>query len=104
MPTLRIKLDVDRTGFDALAGLPPAREDDFGGHAGDDRIIHLANDAHIEIGTLRRGMASGKDSVALCFKLPDGRVVIAETSAELFMAAGGAIASWQEGRRDRGED
>jgi hypothetical protein len=93
MPVLHIRLDVDRTGgFDALKELPDAE------------IIHLSDDAYVEIGTLRHGMVSGKDSVAFCFKLPDGRVAVIETSAELFLAAAGGIGAWQEGRRDRGED
>lgn len=91
MPVLRIKLDVDRSGFDAIAAVDEAD------------IVHLSNDAHIEIGTLRHGMESGKDSVALCFGLPDGKVVVAETSAALFLAAARTITGWQEGRRDRGE-
>ncbi len=106
MPHLIIKLDVDRAGFDALRDLRerhPLQTDDLGYGVDDGQIIHLGNDAHIEVGTLRGGMESGKDSVAMCFALPDGRVVIAETSAELFIATGRAITGWQEGRRDRGE-
>ena len=76
MPHLTMRLDVDRNGgFDAI---PPG--------VTDDQLIHLTDDAKLEIGTLRGGMQSGKDSVAFCFTLPDGRVVIAETSAELFFA------------------
>lgn len=33
---------------------------------------------------LEGGMESGKTSVALSFKLPDGKTAIAETSAEIF--------------------
>jgi hypothetical protein len=99
MPHLTIKLDVDRRGFDTLGGMPTAA-----GGIADGRVVHLGNDAEIEVGTLRHGMASGKDSVALCFKLPDGKIVLAETSAELFLATARAISGWQEGRRDRGED
>jgi len=58
--------------------------------------------AQIEVGTPRGGMVSGKDSIAPCFKLPDGRVVLAENSAEHFMTARRAIKGWQDGRRERG--
>ena len=88
MPELTIKLDVDERGFDSLINVVP------------DDIIHLVG---FEVGTLRAGTASGKDSVALCFKLPDGRAAIAETSAELYLASARAITGWQEGRRERGE-
>lgn len=99
MTHLVIKLDVDERGFDALSGLGTAAEGVASG-----KVIHLGEGTKpIEIGTLRAGMQSGKDSVAICFPLPDGKVVVAETSAELFMAAGRAIAAWQEGRHERGE-
>jgi hypothetical protein len=98
MPVLTIKLDVDERGFDALGSMSSAAEG-----IADGRVIHLGNDAQIEVGTLRAGMASGKDSVMLCFALPDGKIVLAETSAELFLATAAAIGAWQEGRRERGE-
>lgn len=97
MPSMNIKLDLDRGGpFDAIqaAGIESPGDSD--------RVIHLTGP--IEVGTLRAGMASGKDSVMFCFALPDGRVVLAETSAELFVTAARSITGWQEGRRDRGED
>ena len=40
--------------------------------------------AQIEVGTLRGGMVSGKGSVAPCFELPDGRVVLAGNSVGAF--------------------
>lgn len=94
MPHLAIKLDVDECGFDALRGI---------GGEDDARLIHLANEAQIEIGTLRAGTASGKDSVAICIPLPDDKVLIVETTAALFLGAAQAITGWQEGRHDRGE-
>jgi hypothetical protein len=90
MPSMKIKLDVDQSGFDSLIGVV-------------DDVIHLKGEGYLELGTLRHGMESGKDSVALCFKLPDGRAVIAETSAELYVASARAVTAWQEGRRERGE-
>jgi hypothetical protein len=89
MPVLRIKLDVDEHGFDALAGVPESK------------VVHVAEP--IEVGTLRAGMQSGKDSVALCIPLPDGRVLVAETSADLYLASARAITGWQKGRRERRE-
>ena len=92
MPVLVMKLDADRNG-----GLGVLKGADYS------RVIHLTDDAPIEVGTLRGGMQSGKDSCAFAFTLPDGRAVIAETSVELFLAAARAIKAWQEGRRERGE-
>jgi hypothetical protein len=43
--------------------------------------------APIEAALLMRGMQSGKPSVMLRFELPDGSIVIAETSHELFQMA-----------------
>lgn len=78
MPSMNLRPRVDETGgFNALKGIK--RED----------IIHLTNE--IEVGSLDAGMQSGKPSVAFCFKLPDGRVVVAETSLELFTAAARAL-------------
>lgn len=104
MPHLTIILDVDkRGGFPAVdaAGLAGTE-----GHeaVASGKLIHLGNDARIEVGTLRHGMQSGKDSCAFCFTLPDGRVVVAETSVELFVSTARAITAWQEGRAERGED
>lgn len=50
-------------------------------------IIHLSDDADMEIAGLSGGMTSGRPSVALRINLPDGRVVIAETSMRLFLSA-----------------
>lgn len=60
----------------------------------DKEIVHLANNAPpIQVAALPGGMASGRPSVALRLDLPDGRVVIAETTARLFVSAGRAIAA-----------
>lgn len=40
---------------------------------------------------LKAGMASGKPSVAIRLDLPDGKVVIAETSLALFLGAASAL-------------
>ena len=55
-------------------------------------IIHLANDAPpIQVAVLEGGMRSGLPSLALRLDLPDGKIVIAETSARLFCTAARAI-------------
>jgi hypothetical protein len=77
MPDLKIRPRVDTTGgFDALRNIKG-------------ELIHLTDS--FEVGSIERGMASGKPSVALCFTLPNGDVVIAETSLELFAAAARAL-------------
>jgi hypothetical protein len=76
MPT--IKLDLD--GDDAWEDLADRR----------DQIIHLP-DEPIRLAVLDGGMVSGRPSVALRLDLPDGRVVIAETSLALLSASVRAI-------------
>ncbi|MDP9266373.1 MAG: hypothetical protein M3O91_09700 [Chloroflexota bacterium] len=50
-------------------------------------VIHLTEGARLEVAALAGGMTSGKPSVAIRVDLPDGRVVVAETSMRLFLAA-----------------
>lgn len=60
----------------------------------DGRLIHLGNGAPpMQVAVLDKGMASGRPSVAVRLDLPDGRIVVAETTARLFCAAGRAIAA-----------
>lgn len=55
-------------------------------------IIHIANDAPpIQVAVLEGGLQSGRPSVALRIDLPDGRTVVAETTARLFCSAAKAI-------------
>ncbi len=55
-------------------------------------IVHLANDAPpMQVAVLDMGMTSGRPSVAVRLDLPDGRTVVAETSARLFCSAARAI-------------
>ncbi|KKL91887.1 hypothetical protein LCGC14_1166620 [marine sediment metagenome] len=54
-----------------------------------DKVIHLAGD--FTIAALERGMESGRPSLVLRIDLPDGRVVMQETSVRLFLAAAAAI-------------
>lgn len=74
MPLLTVLLDLNESRFDALAGIA------------DDAVVHLAAETRLEVGALPNGMTSGKPSVAFCFPLPDGRVVVAETSLALFLS------------------
>ena len=55
-------------------------------------IIHL-RDGSIEVAVLEGGLASGRPSVAIRFDLPDGKTVITETTARLFVGAGRMIAA-----------
>lgn len=57
-----------------------------------DDVIHLSNDAPpIQVAGLAGGMQSGKPSVAIRIDLPDGKVVVAETSLALFLGAASAL-------------
>jgi hypothetical protein len=47
-------------------------------------LIHVTG---FELGALAAGMGSGLPSIALRIDLPDGRVVIAESSLRLFLTA-----------------
>lgn len=60
----------------------------------DKEIIHLANGARpVQVAVLPGGLRSGRPSVALRLDLPDGRVVVAETTARLFVSAARAISA-----------
>ncbi len=54
-----------------------------------DRIIHVTTPWSVS--RLKGGMKSGKSSVMIRIDLPDGRIVMAETSMELFQAAARAF-------------
>ena len=58
----------------------------------DKEIIHLGNGAPpLQVAVLDGGLTSGRPSVALRVDLPDGKYVVAETSARLFCMAARAI-------------
>jgi hypothetical protein len=59
-----------------------------------DNLIHVTDP--IQVARLKGGMASGKTSVAIRIDLPDGRVVIAETSLELWNASTAAFRGAEE--------
>lgn len=62
-------------------------------------LIHLSNGNVIEIAMLRNGTTSGKPSLSIRMNLPDGKVVLAETTLALFVAAARAfeVASLYQG-------
>jgi len=82
MPVLKIHMDGDECW-------PDLREKA-------DQIIHLANESVIEIARLTGGMSSGKSSVCFRFDLPDGRIVLAETSLALFTTAADGFKAREE--------
>lgn len=53
------------------------------------KVIHTTDP--ISVAALPRGMSSGSASVAFRIDLPDGTVVVAETSMALFLAAARAF-------------
>lgn len=53
--------------------------------------IHLGEGTVLYLAGLEGGMRSGAPSVMLAFELPDGRVVVAETSLRLLLTAADAL-------------
>jgi hypothetical protein len=54
-------------------------------------LVSVPADSPINVALLDRGMASGRPSVAIRLDLPDGKSVIAQTSARLFVTTARAI-------------
>lgn len=83
--------DVERNGFPSMRvfGEHGEMENTVEAAIDSGRLIHLTGP--VEVGGLTRGMTSGRASVAFCFTLPDGRVVLAETSMRLFKVAADAL-------------
>jgi hypothetical protein len=54
-------------------------------------LIHLSNGHVIEIAMLKNGTVQGKPSLSIRMNLPDGKVLIAETTLDLFLAAARAF-------------
>jgi hypothetical protein len=88
MPALSIILDVDTQ---------PPRD------IKPENIIHLP-DPQMTFARIPRGMTSGKSSVMVEIVLPDGRVVLAETSMALFQQAARAFAIADAKRTAQGVD
>lgn len=51
-----------------------------------DKVLHLS-EPRLTIGRLPRGMESGRSSVVLRIDLPNGTVIIAETTMRIFQSA-----------------
>lgn len=94
MAHLSIKLDIETEGFDAI-GLLKNRLgiEDMASLVERGDVIHMGDDAQIEIGALEAGMESGNPSIAFAFTLPDGRVALIETSMALFTTAQRTLAA-----------
>lgn len=57
-----------------------------------DQVVWLGEGSPpIEMAVLEGGMVSGRPSVAFRFDLPDGRVLVAETSVANFLAVAAAV-------------
>ena len=67
-----------------------------------EQLIWLNSGAGLAIARLPRGMASGRSSVAIRVDLPDGRVVVAETSMALFLACAGAFMAAEDAEQPKG--
>lgn len=57
----------------------------------EENIVFAKNGMQVLV--IERGMSSGKPSVAIRLDLPDGKSVVAETSARLFCSAGRMVAA-----------
>lgn len=57
----------------------------------DKDVVLVDNESLIQVAVLKEGMQSGRPSITIRMELPDGRVVLGETSARLFVMAGRMI-------------
>lgn len=78
MPVLTVTVDIDRDPWEDLNALRAEGK--------------LISAMHVEAGTIRvgglpHGMSSGRTSVAIAVPLPDGTVLLTETSLALFLQA-----------------
>lgn len=84
MPALGMIIDAERTPFRAVTELsrqhPGATMEELVERGA---VVHLAEDATLEVGV----MPAGAPSVMFCFGMPDGRVVLAESSLKLLLTA-----------------
>jgi hypothetical protein len=75
-----VQIDIRLEGDGSMADLLP-------------ELAHIGMGALFRVAALPGGTSSGLPSVALAIRLPDGRVVLAETTARLFVLAARAIAA-----------
>ena len=57
----------------------------------DDKVTWLKDGDVLSIAALSKGMTSGKPSVSIRIDLPDGKIVVVETSMRLFLGAAEAF-------------
>jgi hypothetical protein len=76
MPSLQIMLDSDGIWGDLTALYRDGR-----------LLLAMGDAAALQVAALPGGMMSGAPSVTLRIDLPDGRVVLTETSLALFLTA-----------------
>lgn len=55
------------------------------------KVVHVENGKPIQVAALPGGMVSGRPSVSIRIDLADGTIVVAETSARLFLFAARAL-------------
>lgn len=82
MPVLSLTLNLDENPWNDLAGL---REQG--------KLITAMGEESgpIRIGGLPNGMESGATAVEIALRLPDGTLILTETSLKLFLAAADAL-------------
>jgi len=70
------------------------------------QVVHLGNGAPaIQMAGLHEGMTSGKPSVSIRLDLPNGTIVVAETSLALLLTAADALkAHYGDPREDHKRD
>jgi hypothetical protein len=76
MPSMQILLDGDGIWGDLTAL-----------HRDDKLLLAMGDAAALQVAALPGGMMSGAPSVSIRIDLPDGRVVLTETSLALFLTA-----------------
>lgn len=84
MPTLRIILDGDGCWPDADPAQPH---------------VHFDQQTALAVARLPGGMSSGNGSVSIRLDMPDGSIIIAQTSERLFLAAADAFRAVAEMER-----
>lgn len=90
MAHIDVRLDGDGA-LSELVGADTAEEVTAMREAG--TLIDLSPDGSIILAALEDGMVSGAPAIIMGFKLPDGKVVLAQTSWRLFASAFHALAS-----------
>lgn len=66
------------------------------------KIVNASNVSSIKLGVLNAGLESGKPSVGIAIPLPDGKVVLAQTSLKLFQQAAAIFTAKYGSQLDEG--